>query len=132
MALLQGLRAFEALDAPVDIAQLAEASGYASASIKTYFSKKLEGVLVFKERDGSWRVRGALKCTERDFARRMSQKAGAAQVALETEEAWRALLRKICYEGHRRGYRLGDEELALVEKLRPRPRRRQGSLFESS
>ena len=129
-ALLNALRAFEALDAPVDVARLAERSGYAQATIKTYFSKRLEGVLVFKERDGSWRVRGALKCTPEEFARRMSQKAGAAQNALETEDAWRQLLRKILYEGHRRGYRLGPEEAGLADKLRPKPRRVQGDLFD--
>ncbi|MFT4621799.1 MAG: hypothetical protein ACI8PZ_000451 [Myxococcota bacterium] len=131
-ALLNGLRAFEALDALVDVGRLAERSGYAQASIRTYFSKKLEGVLVFKEAEG-WRVRGALKCTPAEFARRMSQKAGSVQAALQTEDAWRRLLRKILYEGQRRGYRLGGEEAALVDKIRPRrPRVPQGDLFDPS
>ncbi|MEZ4235726.1 MAG: hypothetical protein R3F59_06095 [Myxococcota bacterium] len=90
-------------------------------------------MLVFREEDG-WRVRGAVRCSHEAFARRMSQKAGTAGEALKTEEAWRAVLRKLLYEGQRRHYRLGREERELMEALRgderpAGPSRDQGELF---
>lgn len=115
-ALLEGLRAAERADVPVDVEVLAAATGYTASSIRTYFTKKLEGVLVFRE-GAEWRVRGAVRCTPEAFARRMSQKAGTAGEALRSEEAWRAVLRKLLYEGQRRNYRLGREERELVQEL---------------
>lgn len=115
-ALLEGLRGVEAGGGFVDVAALAAATGYSESSIRTYFTKRLEGVLVFREEQG-WRVRGAARCTPEEFARRMSQKAGAAGDALRSEEAWRALLRKLLYEGQRRRYALSREELDLVRSL---------------
>lgn len=118
-ALLEGLRDAEREGRPVDLAGLARASGYNESSIRTYFTKRLEGVLVFREDDGAWRVRGAVRCSEEEFARRMSQKAGAANDALRSEESWRAVVRKLLYEGERRHYRLSREELDLVRELAP-------------
>ncbi|MEQ1568082.1 MAG: hypothetical protein ABMA64_20755 [Myxococcota bacterium] len=114
LALLHGLREVERAQGVVDLAALAAATGYSESSIRTYFTKRLEGVLVFRDERGGFGVRGAVRCTEEEFARRMTQKAGAANDALRTEEAWRALIRKLLYEGQRRSYRLGREELELV------------------
>lgn len=119
LALLRGLRDLELAARPVDLPALAAATGYSESSIKTYFTKRLEGVLVFRD-DGGWRVRGALRCSEDEFARRMSQKAGAANDALRSEESWRALVRKLLYEGSRRHYTLSREEQELVAQLTPR------------
>jgi hypothetical protein len=123
MALLEGLRDAEREGAPLDPAALAERSGYTESSIRTYFTKRLEGVLVFRDEHGGWRARGALRCTSEEFARRMSQKAGAASDVLRTEEAWRAVLRKLLYEGQRRHYRLSREEVDLAAQLAPEPGR---------
>lgn len=120
LALLEGLRAAEHAGVHVDVEALAALSGYSASSIRTYFTKKLEGVLVFRDPAdgaGGWRVRGAIRCTPEAFARRMSQKAGASSDALRTEDAWRSVLRKLLYEGQRRHYRLSREELELVEAL---------------
>ncbi len=115
-ALLIALRELERAAATVDFAELASATGYSEASVRTYFTKKLEGVLVF--RDGSdWRVRGAVRCTQEAFAKRLSQKSGAANDALKSEESWRELVRKLFYEGKRRHYTLSREELDLVRAL---------------
>ncbi len=138
LQLLEGLRGAERSGRPIDLAGLAERSGYTESSIRTYFTKKLEGVLVFRGEDGEWRARGAVRCSEEEFARRMSQKAGASNDALRTEEAWRAVVRKLLYEGHRRRYTLAREELELVEALRAAARQAppaeevpvQASLFE--
>jgi hypothetical protein len=134
-ALLEGLRAAERSEAPVDIDALAEATGYTASSIRTYFTKKLEGVLVFRD-GGEWRVRGAIRCMPEAFARRMSQKAGTAGEALRSQEAWRSVLRKLLYEGQRRHYRLGREERELMVELigdetppGPSPPAVQASLF---
>ena len=62
-ALLLALREAEGAAAPLDVSALARRTGYAVNTIKTYLSKKLEGVLVFRER-GGWIVRGALRCSE--------------------------------------------------------------------
>ena len=116
-ALLIGLREVERSGGPVDLRALARSTGYSESSIRTYFTKRLEGVLVFRDDQGGWRVRGALRCTEEEFARRMTQKAGAASEALKSQDSWRALLRKLLYEGQRRHYTLSREELELVEDL---------------
>jgi len=134
--LLLALRHFEEEELPVDIADLAVRTTYSEASIRTYFNKKLEGVLVFRDEDG-WRVEGALRCAERVFARHMTQKAGSAADAVKTEAAWQMAVRKLLYEGHKRGYGLGPEESALIDRLegkQPAPLRRrarpQPGLFE--
>jgi hypothetical protein len=115
-ALLHALREVEAEDRPVEIAELAEKSTYSEASIRTYFTKKLEGVLVFRDIQG-WRVEGALRCAERAFGRHMTQKAGTTADAVKTENAWQMALRKLLYEGLKRGYRPGDEERAILGRL---------------
>ena len=111
LALLEGLRDVERADEAVDIDALALRTGYSPSSIRTYFTKKLEGVMVFRE-EGEWRVRGAIRCKPETFARRMSQKAGASSDALRSQDSWRAVLRKLLYEGQRRHYRLGRQERA--------------------
>ena len=125
-ALLLALRDIENDDSPmIDIPALAAKSGYSEASIRTYFTKKLEGVLVFRHGDG-WRVEGATRCAERAFARHMTQKAGSAADSLQTEEAWQMAVRKLLYEGHRRSYNLGPEENAILDRiagLAPAPRK---------
>ncbi|MEQ1503885.1 MAG: hypothetical protein ABMB14_16710 [Myxococcota bacterium] len=132
-ALLRGLREAETAAGPVDVEALATSSGYTASSIKTYFTKRLEGVLVFRDDEGRWRVRGAIRCSEDEFAKRMSQKAGASSDALRTEESWRAVLRKLLYEGQRRHYHLTREELELVRQVTaaapPAVTDGQGSLF---
>jgi hypothetical protein len=55
--------------------------------------------------------------SEEEFARKLSQKAGAANDALRSVEAWRAVVRKLLYEGQRRHYHLSREELDLVEAV---------------
>lgn len=122
LALLEGLQDAERGGLPVDLTALATRSGYTESSIRTYFTKRLEGVLVFRDGDG-WRVRGAVRCTSEDFAKRMSQKAGAASDVLRSEESWRAVLRKLLYEGQRRHYTLSREEIDLVGQLAPPPPR---------
>jgi len=135
-ALLHALRDIEEEDRPVDIPDLAARTSYSEASIRTYFTKKLEGVLVFREASG-WRVEGARRCAERAFARHMTQKAGSAADAVRTEDAWQMAVRKLLYEGLKRGYTLGDDERAVLDRLRgiaPVPRRStsqpQPGLFE--
>ena len=123
MALLEGLREAEREGVPLDADALAERAGYTASSIRTYFTKRLEGVLVFRDEHGGWRARGAIRCTSEEFARRMSQKAGAASDVLRTEEAWRAMLRKLLYEGQRRHYELSREEVDLAAQLAPEPGR---------
>jgi hypothetical protein len=121
VALLIALRELERDDAPVDFAKLAARSGYSEASVRTYFTKRLEGFVAF--RDGErWAIRGATRITEEAFARRLSQNAASANEALKTEATWQALLRKLLYEGQRRHYHLSREEIDLIEALRP-PRR---------
>lgn len=122
-ALLVGLRDAERAGGRLDLNRLARDTGYSESSIRTYFTKRLEGVLVFRDEHGGWRVRGALRCTEEEFARRMSQKAGAASEALKDVRSWRALVRKLLYEGQRRHYTLSREELDLVADLTPEPSR---------
>lgn len=124
LSLLEGLREAERTGHPIDTRSLARRTGYTESSIRTYFTKRLEGVLVFRDEDGQWRAKGAVRCSEEEFARRMSQKAGAANDALRTEEAWRAVVRKLLYEGQRRHYHLSREELELVEELTERERER--------
>lgn len=120
LALLTALREAEQ-SGQVDLRALAERAGYTESSIRTYFTKRLEGVLVFRADDGSWRVRGAIRCTGKEFARRMSQNSGATNDTLRSEEAWRSVVRKLLYEGQRRHYRLAREELELVAELTPEP-----------
>jgi len=115
-ALLHALRDIEDAETPVDIADLARRTAYSEASIRTYFTKKLEGVLVFRDPAG-WRVEGANRCAERMFARHMTQKAGSTADALRTEDAWQMALRKLLYEGLKRGYRLSEEEHAILDRL---------------
>lgn len=115
--LLEGLRDAERHDRPADPRHLARTTGYTESSIRTYFTKRLEGILVFRDEGGEYRVRGAIRMTEDDFARKMSQKAGAANDALRSVESWRAVVRKLLYEGQRRHYTLSREELDLVADL---------------
>lgn len=117
-ALLEAMKAAEARGGAVDLDALAAATSYSVASIKTYFSKKLDGVLAFREGD-SWRVRGAVRCSDAEFARHMTQKAGASGDALKTEAAWRVVVRKLLYEGKRRNYALGPDEAELALALLP-------------
>ena len=132
LALLYALRAAEVAPGPADLDAIAGASGYSVSSVRTYFSKRLLGVLVTRDEDGAWWVKGALKCSEAAFARRMSQKAGTAAEALATEETWRELVRKLLFEGVRRGYTLSVEERALLGELDggDGPADRQPSLFD--
>ena len=125
VALLIALRERERADAPVDVAALAKATGYSEATIRTYFTKRLDGFIVFREADGNWRVRGAVRTTEEAFARRLSQNAASANEALKTEATWQTLVRKLLYEGHRRHYTLSREELDLIEVLTPPTRARE-------
>jgi hypothetical protein len=119
LALLEGLRDAERAGTVVDLPALATRSAYTESSIRTYFTKRLEGVLVFRDEQGGWRVRGAVRCTAEEFAKRMSQKAGAASDVLRDEESWRAVLRKLLYEGQRRHYTLSREEVDLFVQLSP-------------
>jgi hypothetical protein len=119
LALFTGLREVERTGAAVDLAALAARTGYTESSIRTYFTKRLEGVFVFRDPAGTFRVRGTLRCSEQEFARRMTQKAGAANDVLRTEESWRAVLRKLLYEGQRRHYQLAREELELIASVTP-------------
>jgi hypothetical protein len=121
--LLEGLREAERHARPAEPRTLARTTGYTESSIRTYFTKRLEGVLVFRDEGGSgeWRVRGAIRMSEEEFARKMSQKAGAANDALRSPESWRAVVRKLLYEGQRRHYHLAREELELVEALTQPP-----------
>lgn len=123
LALLEGLREAERSGLVIDTRALAQRSGYTESSIRTYFTKRLEGVLVFRDDQGGWRARGTVRCSLEEFARRMSQKAGAASDVLRTEEAWRAVLRKLLYEGQRRHYKLSREEVDLAAQLSPEPPR---------
>ena len=119
LALLNALRDTERTGLAADPRALAKASGYTESSVRTYFTKRLEGVLVFREEDGSFKVRGAIRCTGKEFARRMSQNSGAANDALRSEDSWRSVVRKLLYEGQRRHYQLSREELDLVAELTP-------------
>jgi hypothetical protein len=130
-ALWMSLREAEGRRAPLDLQRLASRTGYAVNTVKTYLSKKLEGVLVFRTEKG-WVVRGATRCSEERFATLMSQKAGVVQRALADVHSWRQVLRKVLYEGQRRGYHIGPHEEVLLESLREQeaPEPLQGSLFE--
>lgn len=132
-ALWLSLKEAEASKAPLDLQRLASRTGYAVNTVKTYLTKKLEGVLVFRT-DKGWIVRGALRCSEERFSALMSQKAGVVQRALADVHSWRQVLRKVLYEGQRRGYHLGPHEEALLDSLREEetPEPAQGSLFGES
>jgi hypothetical protein len=121
LRLLEGLREAERHGRPAEPRALARAAGYTESSVRTYFSKRLEGVILFRDEQGAWRVRGAIRMSEEEFARKLSQKIGGANDALRTEDGWRSLVRKLLYEGQRRRYRLAREELDLVEALASRP-----------
>jgi hypothetical protein len=116
LQLLIALRELERSGELVDFAKLARATGYSESSVRTYFTKRLDGFVAFRGEDG-WRVRGATRTSEETFAKRLSQKAGSANEALRTQESWRALVRKLLYEGQRRHYQLGPEERELIEGL---------------
>ncbi|MEM6930262.1 MAG: hypothetical protein AAF602_25200 [Myxococcota bacterium] len=115
--LLRGLQEAERFGGPIDLAALAASTGYSESSIKTYFSKRLLGVLVHRDEDGAFVVRGALRCSEEAFGHRMSQKAQTASEALQSEDDWRELVRKLLREGSRRGYRLSEDEHVLIAEL---------------
>ncbi len=116
-ALLTALKSAETAGLPLDPASLAAETGYSPSSIRTYFTKKLDGVLVVRDQSGCWRARGALRCDATTFARHMSQNAGARGEALQTEAAWRTVVRKLLYEGQRRQYTLGPDEAQLATAL---------------
>jgi hypothetical protein len=116
LQLLIALREVERSGKVVDFAKLAKATGYSESSVRTYFTKRLDGFLAFRDEEG-WRIRGATRTSEESFAKRLSQKAGSANEALRSEASWRALVRKLLYEGQRRHYTLGREELDLIEGL---------------
>ena len=130
-ALLMALREAETMRAGLDLTRLASRTGYAVNTVKTYLSKKLEGVLVFRTDEG-WVVRGAARCSEERFSTLMSQKAGVVQRALADVHSWRQVLRKVLYEGQRRGYLIGPHEEVLLESLREQeaPQPQQGTLFD--
>jgi hypothetical protein len=90
LQLLIALRELERSGELVDFAKLARATGYSESSVRTYFTKRLDGFVAFRGEDG-WRVRGATRTSEETFAKRLSQKAGSANEALRTQESWRAL-----------------------------------------
>ncbi|MEN0065388.1 MAG: hypothetical protein AAGA48_24800 [Myxococcota bacterium] len=115
--LLLDLRQTERDGTPIDVPALAASTGYSESSIRTYISKRLLGALVHRDEDGAFVVRGALRCTEEAFAHRMSQKAQTAAEALQSEDAWRELVRKLLREGSRRGYSLSDDERVLLDEL---------------
>jgi len=118
VALLIALRELERDGEVVDFGRLAKQTGYSEASVRTYFTKRLEGFVAFRTDEG-WRIRGAVRTTEEAFARRMSQKAASANDALKTEDSWQSLIRKLLYEGQRRRYRLSREEMEIIEVLAP-------------
>jgi len=116
--LLEALRQRErdGIDASID--GVAADTGYAASTIKTYFSKKLDGFIVTRTERGDYKVRGALDCTEEQFARRMSQKEGdTLRVDLETLSGWRGAVRRLLNEGKRRGYQLGEHEVEMAMDL---------------
>jgi len=123
VALLIALRELERAGQVVSFPKLAKDTGYSEASVRTYFTKRLEGFIAFRTDDG-WQIRGAVRTTEEAFARRLSQKAASANDALRTQDSWQSLIRKLLYEGHRRHYQLSREELELIELLTPEPPRR--------
>jgi len=116
LQLLIALRELERSGDVVDFGRLARASGYSESSVRTYFTKRLDGFVAFRDAEG-WRIKGATRTSEEAFGKRLSQKAGSANEALRTQESWRALVRKLLYEGQRRHYLLGPEELDLIEGL---------------
>ena len=116
LQLLLQLRAIERADAVVDFAKLARATGYTESSVRTYFTKRLDGFLAFREADG-WHIRGAVRTSEEAFGKRLSQRAGVANEALRNQESWRALVRKLLVEGQRRHYVLGPDERELLEAV---------------
>lgn len=138
LSLLIALRELERSGGAVDFPKLAKATGYSESSVRTYFTKRLDGFIAFRDEAG-WKIRGATRTTEEAFARRLSQKAGSANEALKSETAWRSLVRKLLYEGQRRHYRLSREEMDLIDGLGPPERERlttdeievQPSLFGS-
>ncbi len=134
-ALLHALQVAEASGEPVDLDDLARRTTYSVSSIRTYFTKRLEGSLVSRDASGAWWVRGAIRCSEASFARRMSQKAGTALQAIGDEESWREFVRKLLIEGTRRGYRLSRDEIQLLAERGPEatgswPSTQQPSLFD--
>lgn len=120
-ALLSHLQEAERKGRPIDLDEAAQAAGYSPSSIRTYFSKRLEGVLVVRDEQGQWWAKGARACSLASFSRRMSQKAGSASEVIKSQEGWRELLRRLLYEGARRHYVLSDHELEMIEQLRPDP-----------
>ncbi|MSP93590.1 MAG: hypothetical protein EXR79_17660 [Myxococcales bacterium] len=92
--------------------------GYKPATVKTYASKKLDGWLLTREHDGAYRVRGAIVCTDEEFATRMSQKETDSDSGGPTnEDEWRDNVRSLLHVGLNRGYTLDDELGDLVLDL---------------
>jgi hypothetical protein len=114
--LLLALRELETTNELFDEALLAQKTGYKLTTIRTYFSKKLDGFLVSRANDDKWRVSGAITCTDEMFAQRMSQRGSEPQIQLllgdETE--WRQTVQRLLHLGHDRGYRLTEEEAELA------------------
>lgn len=102
--LLHLLQRFEQEGREFGLDEVVAATGYKLASVKTYFSKKLENALVEPTEDGLWRARGALRLDEDDFARLMSQNAAEDQIPTEAE--WRAAMQRLIAIGKQRGYSL--------------------------
>ena len=102
--LLELLQRFEQEGRHFGLAEVAEATGYKIASVKTYFSNRLEHVLAEQTETGQWRARGALAYSEDDFARLMSQ--NAPEDGIPTEAEWRAAMQRLIAIGKQRGYSL--------------------------
>lgn len=119
--LLGALREAEASAEEFTASELAERSGYARATVQTYLTKKLLGFLVEEGPGGTWRARGALDCTDDQFAHRMSQK-GGAKGYLSSVAEWRTAVEQLLAEGKERGFTLSARQAVLATSLAPSPR----------
>lgn len=81
-------------------------TGYKPSSVRTYFTKKLQGVLVHRTDGDLWRARGACDCSPAELAELMTQRMATPGVVPKTEAEWRAQLRTLLALGRSRGYRL--------------------------
>ena len=63
LQLLIQLREIERAGALVDFAKLARATGYTESSVRTYFTKRLDGFVAFRDAEG-WRSKGATRTSE--------------------------------------------------------------------
>lgn len=111
LKLLGFLRARERRGSRFTLAQAAAASGLALSSVRTYVSKKLTPRWVESEDSKYYVVHGALRMSDTEFARVLSQK---ADDTFTTASQWRDQLKRLLEAGIARGYAVPERTSELL------------------